>query len=53
MARAPGSFTSRERDAVRLVGPMAPATKRGRPGSRAIAAKTARRAAKAPATLRS
>ena len=33
MARKPGLVTSGEIEAVRLVGPMAPATKRGRPSS--------------------
>ena len=35
MLRAPGSLTSGEIDAVRLVGPSTPATKRGLSGVRA------------------
>ncbi len=52
MARKPGLLTSGEIDAVRLVGPMAPATKRGRPSSRAATA-AASLARRAPVTLSS
>ena len=36
MARKPGSFTSGEIEAVRLVGPIEPATNRGFSGSLAV-----------------
>ncbi len=36
MLRAPGSLTSGEMDAVRLVGPRVPTTNRGRCGSCAV-----------------
>jgi hypothetical protein len=42
--RAPGSLTSGEIDAVRLVGPIAPATKRGLSGVRAVHASAHSRA---------
>ncbi len=51
-ARNPGSDTSGEIDAVRFVGPIAPATKRRRPSSRS-AIRAASRAMAAPARLRS
>jgi len=51
-ARKPGRFTSGERDAVRFVGPMEPATKRGRVASLAVAASAARRATSAAALFR-
>ena len=51
--RAPGSFTSRDREAVLFVGPRAPATQQTRPGSSAITPSTASRAARAAATLMS
>ena len=44
-ARNAGSLTSGESDSVRLAGPIAPATKRGRPGV------AASRASRAPATF--
>ena len=49
--RAPGSFTSRDIEAVLFVGPSAPATQQTRPGSSAMTASTAERAAFAAATL--
>ena len=52
MARKPGLLTSGEIEAVRLVGPRAPATKRGRPSSRAAIA-AASLARRAPVTLSS
>ena len=51
--RAPGSFTSRESEAVLLVGPSAPATHAKRPFSAAMTPSTAWRAARAAATLMS
>ena len=48
MARKPGLATSGEIDAVRLVGPSAPATKRGLPSSRAA---LVRRLARQPRAL--
>ena len=45
--RKPGSLTSGEIDAVRLVGPMPPATKRGRVGSSCVTASAAWRASRA------
>ena len=49
--RAPGSLTSGEIDAVRLVGPSAPATKRGLAGVRAVQASAHSRASRAAAAL--
>jgi hypothetical protein len=49
--RAPGSLTSGEIDAVRLVGPIAPATKRGLSGVRAVHASAHSRAIFAAAWL--
>ena len=51
-ARKPGLATSGEIEAVRLVGPMAPATKRGRPSS-LCATSAAARASLAPSRLSS
>ncbi len=51
-ARKPGRSTSGESDAVRLVGPMDPATQRGRP-SRAVAASSTSRAIRAAARFMS
>ena len=48
--RAAGSLTSGEMDAVRLVGPMDPATNRGRP-SAASASSAASRASRAAASF--
>ena len=50
-ARAPGSLTSRESEAVLFVGPSAPATQKVRPGCAAVTASHAARAARAAATL--
>ena len=44
MLRNPGSLTSGEIDAVRLVGPSPPATNRGRSGSDSVTASAASRA---------
>ena len=46
MLRKPGSLTSGEIDAVRLVGPSPPATKRGRSGSASVTASAASRASR-------
>jgi hypothetical protein len=51
--RKDGSSTLGEMLAVRLVGPMAPHTKRGRDGSAAMAASAASRASDADARLSS
>jgi len=51
MLRAPGSLTSGEIDAVRLVGPSAPATKRGLSGVSAVCASAQARAMRAAASL--
>src|SRR3954453_20029741 len=52
MARKPGSFTSGEIEAVLLVGPSTPATKRGRSGVRACHSSAASRASWAAARVR-
>ena len=52
IARYAGSSTFGDSDRVTLVGPIAPATQRGRPSARE-AASTASRASRAPATLSS
>jgi hypothetical protein len=49
IARLPGSFTSGEIESVRVVGPIAPATKRGLSGVRAVHASATRRQMRAPA----
>ena len=49
MLRCPGSLTSGEIDAVRLVGPSAPATKRGRSGVWAVISSHTSRASRADA----
>ena len=51
--RNPGLLTSGESEAVRLVGPSAPATNRGRDGSRAVHSSAAARARRAAARLMS
>ena len=51
--RAPGSLTSGEMDAVRLVGPSAPTTYRGLSGVRAVIASHSWRASRAEATFSS
>ena len=52
IARAPGSLTSGESDAVLVVGPIEPTTQRGRwAGSAATKASTASRATRAAARL--
>jgi len=51
--RAPGSLTSGEIDAVRFVGPRAPATNRGFVGVRAVHALAHSRATRAAAALSS
>ena len=53
MLRKPGSFTSGESDAVRVVGPSAPATKRGLSGFLASQVSAASRASFAAATFNS
>ena len=53
IARAAGSSTSGEIDSMRLVGPMAPATKRGFSGVRAVHSSAAARARRAASTLMS
>jgi len=49
--RKPGLLTSGERDAVRFVGPIAPATNRGFSGVSAVYLSAASRASRAAATL--
>ena len=51
--RAPGSLTSGEMDAVRVVGPSAPATYRVLSGVCAVASSAARRASRAASKLSS
>jgi hypothetical protein len=51
--RAPGSFTSGEMLAVRLVGPSTPATYRGREGSAASNSSATARARRAPSRFNS
>ena len=51
--RKPGSFTSGESDALRLVGPRTPATKRGASGTRRSHSSAASRASRAAAWLSS
>ncbi len=53
MLRKPGSLTSGEIDAVLLVGPSAPATKRGFSGVRAVHSSAAARAMRAAVQLSS
>ena len=53
LARRPGSFTSGEIERVRFVGPMAPATKRGRSGVRRVQSSAAARASRAASTFSS
>ncbi len=53
MLRKAGSFTSGEIDRMRLVGPIEPATNRGRCGSRAVNSSHAARASFAPSRLMS
>jgi hypothetical protein len=52
-SRYAGSSTRGERERVRLVGPIDPATKRGRSGVRVVARSAARRARRAAARLSS
>jgi hypothetical protein len=51
--RKPGSFTSGLIEAVRLVGPSTPMTKRGLSGVRACAASQQARATRAPSLFSS
>ena len=53
MALKPGSFTFGEIESVRLVGPIAPATKRGWLGVSKLYSSTASRAIRAPSKLSS
>ena len=53
MARNAGLFTSGEIDSVRLVGPMEPATKRGRSGVFFVQASHAALARRAPSKFSS
>ncbi len=53
MFRNAGLLTSGEMDRMRLVGPIEPATKRGRPGVRAVYSSAAARASFAPVALSS
>src|SRR5260370_34013625 len=50
-ARKPGSLTTGDTDKVLLVGPSAPATKRGLAGARTVAASAQARVSLAAATL--
>ncbi len=52
-SRNAGLFTSRDIESVRLVGPMAPATSRGRSGVRAVQSRAASQARRAAVTLSS
>ncbi len=51
VARNAGLFTSGEMESVRLVGPMEPATKRGRSGVFAVHSTAASFARRAPSTF--
>ena len=53
MARNAGSFTSGEIDSVRFVGPIEPATKRGRSGVFVVHSSHAARASRAPSKFSS
>ena len=53
MARNAGLLTSGEIDSVRLVGPIEPATKRGRSGVFAVHSSAAARASRAASTFSS
>ena len=53
MLRNAGLLTSGEIDRIRLVGPIEPATKRGRSGVRAVHSSAAARASRAPSTFSS